>query len=766
VLERVVGRVEKGSLSLILVADRSMNRNRGRRLRLIEAAKGGDIVKVKQLLLDNEADIEAQNQAGWTALMVAAGEGHKETVEYLLGQGADITAKGRNCGFTALLVAARWGRVEVVKCLLDGSADIEARSKMGWTPLITAASEGHKEVVEYLLAGGAKIEAQNMSGNPALIKAAEEGRMDVVKCLLDREANTEARDSYCYTALIAAAKNGHEEVVTCLLDKKAQIEARTGNGDTALLVAAANGQTKVVECLLSRGADVEARNKEGKTAAEQTSAAEVRELLMGALTRRRRATKAQSKRVIQAKARATHDRGEAAKAEVLVPKPQEDATATAAQKLADLEEEAAVKLAGDAEVGEQPKSAPAPGKKQQKAKQKKAAQKALAELRAKLQDEEEAKTRAAQELSELQAKVQEEREARDRAADELAKGKKNQEEVATMLELQRQELEAQRKAMKREAQELQERRRALERAQELREEVLEGSDSPPVRRWTRDEVSIACNDFAQENLIGSGTFADVFGGRCSETQMRVAVKKLRFPGGQNGAALAAAVNKELEMLMKLRHVRLVPLLGACLDSPPCLIFALMQNGSLQSHLQDEEKRRAMDGKRRMNIALHLFEALRYLHEECPIRIVHRDVKPANVLLDENMCARLSDVGVALVIGEDTMHVTAVGTMTHMCPKHACEGLVSDKIDIYSAGVVVAELLAGKPASRGWMLRRGPTSIVEQLEAESDSLADHSVTWPEESIHLMAQLALSCCHEEPDRRPSAAEEAQKLLQFWQ
>ena len=212
----------------------------------------------------NDANIDANDEDGKTALIRAAQEGDKKTVELLLDRGTDIEAK-TNDGLTALICAASEGHTETVELLLDKGADIEAKSNDSRTALILAASEGYPETVGLLLDKGADIEADEEDGWRALHFAASEGHTETVGLLLDKGADIESKDSNGVTALIQAAGLGKKETVALLIEKGADIEATTNKGGTPLFVAVANGQMECVKMLIGTGANVNVKNKEGKT---------------------------------------------------------------------------------------------------------------------------------------------------------------------------------------------------------------------------------------------------------------------------------------------------------------------------------------------------------------------------------------------------------------------------------------------------------------------------------------------------------------------
>jgi len=232
---------------------------------LIKACKENNLDGVKRAL-DDGADIEAKDNNGWTALILASNEGNKEIVELLLDRGADVETTIKDSLVTALIIAIDRGHKEIKKLLLENGADIEAKKNNGWTALISASIQGDKEIVELLLENGADIEAKKNNGWTALISASIQGHKEIVELLLDRSADIEAKDNRGMTALIWASYKGNKEIAELLLDNGADIEAKYNRGMTALIWASDEGNKEIVELLLDNGADIEAKDNDNWTA--------------------------------------------------------------------------------------------------------------------------------------------------------------------------------------------------------------------------------------------------------------------------------------------------------------------------------------------------------------------------------------------------------------------------------------------------------------------------------------------------------------------
>jgi ankyrin repeat protein len=201
---------------------------------------------------------------GWTPLMSAAQNGHKDVVELLIAKGADANAKDKD-GWTPLMSAAQNGHKDVVELLIAQGADVNAKDKDGWTPLLLAADTGHTNVVELLIAQGADVNAKHKDGWTPLLLAADTGHTNVVELLIAKGADVNAKHKDGWTPLHLAAQNGHKDVVELLIAKGADVNAKHNDGWTPLHLAAQNGHKDVVELLIAKGADVNAKHKDGWT---------------------------------------------------------------------------------------------------------------------------------------------------------------------------------------------------------------------------------------------------------------------------------------------------------------------------------------------------------------------------------------------------------------------------------------------------------------------------------------------------------------------
>ena len=216
-------------------------------------------------MLAAKADVNAKNNVGYTALMIASQNGHLEVVQALLAAKADANAKMAD-NVTALIYASQNGHLEVVRALLAAEADVNAQAANGRTALIQASQDDHLEVVRALLAARADVNAKMANGVTALFIASQDGYLELLQALLASMADVNAKRSDGYTALMIASQNSHLDVVQALLAARADVNAKTIGGGTALIAASYHGHVDVVRALLAANADVNAKMANGLTA--------------------------------------------------------------------------------------------------------------------------------------------------------------------------------------------------------------------------------------------------------------------------------------------------------------------------------------------------------------------------------------------------------------------------------------------------------------------------------------------------------------------
>lgn len=207
-------------------------------------------------------------------------------------------------------------------------------------------------------------------------------------------------------------------------------------------------------------------------------------------------------------------------------------------------------------------------------------------------------------------------------------------------------------------------------------------------------IEAATNYFSMENKIGVGGFGDVYKGVLGNGQ-EIAVKRLSRRSSQG----AQEFKNEVVLVAKLQHRNLVRLLGFCLErEEKILIYEFVSNKSLDYFLFDMKKQTTLDWSVRDKIIKGIVRGLIYLHEDSRPRIIHRDLKASNILLDKDMNPKISDFGMARIFGVDQIEGSTniiVGTYGYMSPEYAMHGQFSVKSDVFSFGVLLLEIISGK-----------------------------------------------------------------------
>ncbi|KAG2299574.1 hypothetical protein Bca52824_036046 [Brassica carinata] len=291
-----------------------------------------------------------------------------------------------------------------------------------------------------------------------------------------------------------------------------------------------------------------------------------------------------------------------------------------------------------------------------------------------------------------------------------------------------------------------------------------------AKTFTASEIVKATNNFAESRVLGEGGFGRVYEGLFDDGT-KVAVKVLKRDDQQGSREFLA----EVEMLSRLHHRNLVNLIGICIeDRNRSLVYELIPNGSVESHLHGIDKEASpLDWEARLKIALGAARGLAYLHEDSSPRVIHRDFKSSNILLEHDFTPKVSDFGLArnALDDEDNRHISTrvMGTFGYVAPEYAMTGHLLVKSDVYSYGVVLLELLTGrKPVDMtqppgqenlvSWT--RSLLTSREGLEA----IIDQSLGQPEipfDSIAKVAAIASMCVQPEVSHRPFMGEVVQAL-----
>ncbi|XP_055827570.1 proline-rich receptor-like protein kinase PERK4 [Solanum dulcamara] len=211
-------------------------------------------------------------------------------------------------------------------------------------------------------------------------------------------------------------------------------------------------------------------------------------------------------------------------------------------------------------------------------------------------------------------------------------------------------------------------------------------------QFTYADLATATGGFSQANLLGQGGFGFVHKGVLTDGNV-VAVKSLKSGSGQGEREFQA----EVEIISRVHHRHLVSLVGYCIaDGQRMLVYEFVSNGTLEYHLHGKG-RPVMDWGLRLKIALGSAKGLAYLHEDCHPRIIHRDIKGANILLDNNYEAMVADFGLAKLTEDNNTHVSTrvMGTFGYLAPEYASSGKLTEKSDVFSFGVMLLELITGR-----------------------------------------------------------------------
>ncbi|KAH9796536.1 cysteine-rich receptor-like protein kinase 10 [Citrus sinensis] len=222
-----------------------------------------------------------------------------------------------------------------------------------------------------------------------------------------------------------------------------------------------------------------------------------------------------------------------------------------------------------------------------------------------------------------------------------------------------------------------------------------------------ETLDVATSNFSDSNMLGQGGFGPVYKGVLSDGK-EIAVKRLSSCSEQGNAEFT----NEVLLILKLQHKNLVKLLGFCVDGDEkLLVYEFMPNSSLDAILFDPRKRGLLCWSKRINIVNGIVKGILYLHEDSRLRIIHRDLKASNVLLDYDMNPKISDFGMARIFAGSEGEVNTariVGTYGYMAPEYAMEGLYSIKSDVFSFGILLIEIITGR-RNRGFNQSRGATA---------------------------------------------------------
>ncbi|XP_062008420.1 G-type lectin S-receptor-like serine/threonine-protein kinase At4g27290 isoform X1 [Rosa rugosa] len=274
-------------------------------------------------------------------------------------------------------------------------------------------------------------------------------------------------------------------------------------------------------------------------------------------------------------------------------------------------------------------------------------------------------------------------------------------------------------------------------------------------------IARATDNFSDDMKLGEGGFGPVYRGTLADGQ-EIAVKRLSSSSGQGFNEFM----NEIKLIAKLQHRNLVKILGCCVQEEKMLMYEYMPNRSLDFFIFDQTREELLlDWPKRFHIICGIARGLLYLHQDSRLRIIHRDLKASNVLLDDEMNPKISDFGLARILtgGDQTGGNTkrVVGTYGYMAPEYAADGLFSVKSDVFSFGILVLEIISGR-RNKGFYHPDDSHNLIGNAwrlwnEGRPLELID---SWLESSCNLLEvlrciQVSLLCVQHHPEDRPSMA-----------
>ncbi|KAH9544895.1 hypothetical protein CY35_12G019900 [Sphagnum magellanicum] len=281
--------------------------------------------------------------------------------------------------------------------------------------------------------------------------------------------------------------------------------------------------------------------------------------------------------------------------------------------------------------------------------------------------------------------------------------------------------------------------------------------------FSYSELKAATKDFHPDMKLGQGSYGVVYKG-IFPNKNEVAVKQLFNESQQS---IDEFLN-EIILITGVKHRNLVKLKGCCITTSKkrLLVYEYVENNDLEEALFGKGKH-MLNWPVRFNICLGVARGLFYLHEIAQPRIIHRDIKASNILLDKNLQARIADFGLALLFPEDQTHITTMhiaGTKGYLAPEYATRGQLTEKVDVYSFGVLVLEIMSGRKnidpslpphdiylLDIAWRLaRRKGNSIMNLVDCTLELHNDEM----KEALQVV-KIALLCLQQEPDNRPTMA-----------
>ncbi|KAH7850413.1 hypothetical protein Vadar_032495 [Vaccinium darrowii] len=299
-----------------------------------------------------------------------------------------------------------------------------------------------------------------------------------------------------------------------------------------------------------------------------------------------------------------------------------------------------------------------------------------------------------------------------------------------------------------------------------RGKIIGASELRGPKNFSYKDLKSATKNFDKENKLGEGGFGDVYKGTLKNGNI-VAVKKLIMGTSRVEADFAT----EVKLISNVHHRNLLRLLGCCSKGPELLlVYDYMGNGSLDKFLYGE-MRGSLDWKQRFNIIFGTARGLAYLHDLFHVTIIHRDIKSSNILLDDEFQPKIADFGLARLLPDGQSHLSTnfAGTLGYTAPEYAKYGQLTEKVDTYSFGVVVLEIISGQRCNetkvfevevepvteflleQAWKLYEDDKhlKLVDEIVIDSDGYTD-------EAAKKIIEVALMCTQTPASSRPTMSE----------
>ncbi|CAN1283433.1 Probable LRR receptor-like serine/threonine-protein kinase RFK1 [Linum perenne] len=289
----------------------------------------------------------------------------------------------------------------------------------------------------------------------------------------------------------------------------------------------------------------------------------------------------------------------------------------------------------------------------------------------------------------------------------------------------------------------------------------DGADDLPKGTFSLKQIIAATNNFNYENKIGEGGFGPVYKGVLPDRTM-IAVKQLSSKSRQGNREFL----NEIGMISCMKHPNLVKLHGFCVEGDQLLlVYEYMENNSLANAIFGRENSKLkLDWPTRFKICVGIAKGLTFLHEESRLKIVHRDIKATNVLLDRDLTPKISDFGLARLDEEEKSHISTrvAGTIGYMAPEYALWGYLTDKADVYSFGVLTLEIVSGKN-NTGFIPSNDCVCLLDwacqlQKGGNLSPIIDETLNSEvkKDEAEIMIKIGLLCTNASPTLRPTMSE----------